>query len=163
MSSNRHSLHPVGYFISWRTYGTWLQGDERGWTERGVGQHGHDPVILARCRERMRFPALQLTPLQRHIVESAVRETCSHRGWTLHALRVQREHVHVVVAAPASAEKVLGDLKAWATRHLRNNAPELCERDVWSRDGNKQHLRSESDVRGAVDYVCDEHHDDRPR
>jgi len=39
----------------------------------------------------------------------------------------------------------------------------LCERTIWSRDGNKQYLHSMSDVRGAVDDVCDERDDDRSR
>ncbi len=26
---------PLGYFITWTTYGTWLPGDERGWRRKG--------------------------------------------------------------------------------------------------------------------------------
>ncbi len=36
---------PLGYFLTWVTYGTWLPGDERGWVEYQRGWKLPDPGI----------------------------------------------------------------------------------------------------------------------
>jgi hypothetical protein len=34
---------PIGYFLTWVTYGTWLPGDARGWVEYRHGWQFPDP------------------------------------------------------------------------------------------------------------------------
>ena len=34
---------PIGYFLTWVTYGTWLPGDARGWVEYRHGWQLPDP------------------------------------------------------------------------------------------------------------------------
>ena len=29
-----HGEEPLAYLLTWTTYGTWLPGDDRGWTEK---------------------------------------------------------------------------------------------------------------------------------
>ena len=35
---------PVGYFLTWVTYGTWLPGDSRGWVKYRAGWQLPDPI-----------------------------------------------------------------------------------------------------------------------
>ena len=47
------SDYPLAWFITWTTYGTWLPGDDRGWTERGKGSQL--PDFYRQIRAALRF------------------------------------------------------------------------------------------------------------
>lgn len=68
-------------------------------------------------------------------------------------MSVRTNHVHCVVVGIASPERILNDLKAWATRALRE--AELVPPDVspWSRHGSTRYLWTEASVDTAIRYV----------
>ena len=72
---------PVGYLITWVTYGTWLPGDSRGWVEYMGGWHSPNPKLEAATSASMKEDECRLTKLQRDVVESRIEETCERRGW----------------------------------------------------------------------------------
>ncbi len=54
---------PIGYFLTWVTYGTWLPGDARGWVEYRHGSIRHlydetslEAAILYVAEGQDRFP-----------------------------------------------------------------------------------------------------------
>ncbi len=151
---------PVGFFLTWATYGTWLPGDARGWVEYRRGWKFPDPVRELEAAARMSEKACRLNVAQRIAVEKQIAETCHHRGWYLHAVNCRTNHIHVVVSAPNTApKKVRIDLKAWATRCLKK---EFGSRENWwGERGSIRWLWDENDVVGAVQYVQDAQ--DRPR
>jgi hypothetical protein len=108
---------PLAYFITFRTYGTWLHGDDRGWVDRSHHAYGQpyedpNPALERFEHSLLAHPPVKLTQAQRVRCECAIRETCGHRGWALHALNVRTNHVHVVVHAPQEPERVMEALKA---------------------------------------------------
>jgi Transposase IS200 like len=115
---------PLAYFISFRTYGTWLHGDKRGSTDRFHNQY-RSPHIPPNNEwrhhneQQLKTKPLILRAEQRHAVETAIRETCHFRGWTLLAFNVRTNHVHTVVTANRGPSLVLNAFKANATRELR--------------------------------------------
>jgi REP element-mobilizing transposase RayT len=115
---------PLAYFLTWTTYGTWLPGDARGWVDKQqsgpeVPYQAPDPQRERAAKARMKESPVILTPRAREVVEAALRETCSYRGWTVHALSVRTNHVHIVVTAPdLTPGWVMRTLKAYATRAL---------------------------------------------
>jgi hypothetical protein len=73
---------PLAYFITFRCYGTWLHGDERGSTDRFHNEYGtpfleQDDDWQRREQGQLTHPPVALNPKQRQIVERAVQETCS--------------------------------------------------------------------------------------
>ncbi len=108
---------PLAYFISFRTYGTWLHGDRRGSIDRFHNLYG-SPYIEPNERwrrykqELLKAKRLILSPRQRRIVDEAIRETCRIRKWSLLALNARTNHVHVVVTAHKKPELVLNAFKA---------------------------------------------------
>ena len=99
--SDRNS--PIGYLITFRCYGTWLHGDERGSVDRHHRVHGTatlHPSALRRKHDRdlLKQPPVKLNPRQRSVVESAIRETCAIRCWQLWVVNVRTNHVHTVVS-----------------------------------------------------------------
>jgi REP element-mobilizing transposase RayT len=145
---------PIGYFLTWVTYGTWLPGDGRGWVEYKFGWRMPNPIRELEARARMTEDACVLAPEQRRIVEAQIAETCAHRGWTLHAVNCRSNHVHAVVSANVlSPKKIRVDLKAWATRCLRASDPK-CE-NWWAERGSIRYLNGEESLHDTTFYVRD--------
>jgi hypothetical protein len=141
---------PIGYFLTWVTYGTWLPGDARGWVEYKKGWQLPDPIRELETKALMTEDACILTAEQRRVVEAQIAETCTHRGWTLHAVNCRSNHVHAVVAADVkSPNKIRVDLKAWATRALKNRF-EGGRDNWWAERGSIRWLNTDADVEGAT-------------
>jgi REP element-mobilizing transposase RayT len=146
---------PLGYFLTWVTYGTWLPGDSRGWVEYRHGWQLPDLIRELEARARMTEDACLLTPGQRRSVERQVAETCEHRGWMLHAVNCRSNHVYVVVSANVdNPKKVRTDLKAWATRALKKSSGQERE-NWWAERGSIRFLNNEESLQAAILYVRD--------
>lgn len=146
---------PVGYYLTWRTYGTWLPGDVRGWVKYHGGWQPADPIREREAKAHMTEDACTLTPEQRGVVERQIAETCAHRGWTLHAINCRSNHVHVVVtAAVDDPDKIRIDLKAWASRALRRIF-DSNRQNWWAERGSVLYLNSDDDLEAATRYVRD--------
>jgi REP element-mobilizing transposase RayT len=157
---------PLAYFITFRTYGTWLHGDERGSVDAkhaGVGQEplSRDDYRAQFERRGMKHPPFMLDPASRAVVETTIREVCSSRRWSLSAINVRTNHVHLVVSAEIKPELVMNSLKSWCTRRLREVNMVVPDARLWSRHGSTRYLWVESDVERARAYVV-EAQDARP-
>ena len=114
---------PLAYFISFRSYGTWLHGDERGSIDRFHNRYGDPYLPSNETWQRHNLSQLKRDPFilsarERGSVEKAIRETCAIRGWNLQAFNVRTNHVHTVVTANRKPSLVLNAFKANATRQL---------------------------------------------
>ena len=113
---------PLAFFLTWTTYGSWLPGDERGWTEKPGRMREPDPTRQATARSKMTEDELTLNVEQREIVERTIADHCRIRGWQLHAVACRTQHVHVVVTALSrNPEEVMDQFKAWCTRRLKEH------------------------------------------
>ena len=156
---------PLAYFLTWTTYGTWLPGDARGWTDRFGQVRAAVPGLARQASRGMSTAAVSLTPGDRTVVEATIRRHCHHRGWHLHAVSCRSQHVHVVVTAPGtSAKTVLAQFKAWCTVELTRagavNGGGLRQQ-LWTRGGSCRTLYDDQGVENTTTYVreCQ----DRPR
>lgn len=159
---------PLAYLISFRCYGTWLHGDERGSTDR-FHRNYKSPHIAANERWRqynrrtLKSEPVTLGAAQRQSVETAITETCSIRGWKLHATNVRTNHVHVVLSiGQAKASRALNALKANATRKLREDGNWKSARSPWADKGSQRYLWNERSVALAIDYVINGQGGDPP-
>ena len=110
---------PLGFFLTWATYGTWLPGDNRGWIEYRHGWQLPAPARRLEAEARMTEDACILDPEQRALVEKTIADHCQIRGWQLHAVNCRTNHLHVVVSAPLHPDEIRKQFKAWCTRHLK--------------------------------------------
>jgi REP element-mobilizing transposase RayT len=92
----------------------------------------------------------------RGVVLAAVREVCSYRRWGLLAAHVRTNHVHVVVESEARPERIMNDLKAYASRSLHRLGPGAAERRYWAYHGSTRWLWRDQEARAAVRYVVEE-------
>jgi REP element-mobilizing transposase RayT len=154
---------PLAYFITFRTYGTWLHGDPRGSVHRRNRVHRTPfyPPMRGLVRAEKILLAnepVQLDAVRRRVVEGAVRSVCGYRAWVLHALAVRVEHVHVVLSTKPeiSPERVMTSLKAWATRRMVEEGALPGGVQTWSRHGSTRYLWSPRGVETARRYVLEE-------
>jgi len=152
------SDEPIAYLITFRTYGTWLHGDQRGSIDRYHNTYGGPKAVPSRRREhvhaqRLKGPPFLLNAASRKIVEAAIKEVCRFRGWALIALSVRTNHIHVVVSGPVASGKILLDLKAYSTRRLRECGEWKYDHSPWVDKGSRRNLWTEAHVGSACDYV----------
>ena len=160
---------PLAYLITFRCYGTWLHGDERGSVDRSHNRFG-SPYISADERWQQRdAQALKSEPVildagQRASVEAAIRETCDLRGWRLRALNVRTNHIHAVISAGLTPPgRVLNAFKANATRRLRQDGRWHGQHSPWVNKGSQRYLWNERSIEHAVQYVVDGQGEELPK
>jgi REP element-mobilizing transposase RayT len=151
---------PLAYFITFTTYGTWLQGRDPGWVDRKHNQYG-DPIPAAdadretRQRAKMNQPEYLLNQPRRATVLQTIADVAQVRNWQLWAVHVRTNHVHIVVSAPQRPEKIMGDFKAWCSRRIREQFSEPSERERWTRHGSTKYLWSAEQIQEKVAYVVE--------
>lgn len=151
---------PLAYFITFRTYGTWLPGDGREYVDRRSNAFDSPFLASDSFREQRARTALRTVPfvlddrMREHVAEAVV-ETCELRGWTLSALNVRTNHVRTVVSAGKTPERVMNDLKAYATRRLVATGAVRQGRPVWSRHGSTVWLFTQDEFERACIYTLE--------
>ena len=154
--------HPIGYLITFTTYGTWLHGDDRGSVNKEHNQYGKPFVARSPALQRREQSSLKNEPLilgerQREKVLSAIIHVCRFRGWYAHAVHVRSNHIHIVVSGEERPEKMMVDFKAYATRALRKHASgQSSVKKYWTRHGSTRYLWTEQSLASAVKYVENE-------
>jgi REP element-mobilizing transposase RayT len=160
---------PLAYLITFRCYGTWLHGDERGSIDRNNNQYQTPYLPANKALEELNRSSLKSNPvsldtLQRTLVESAIRDVCEHRKWTLFSINVRTNHIHTVVAiGEKSPHRALNDFKSYATRNLRAKGGWNFEHSPWSDRGSERYLWNERSIEIAVDYVINGQGDELPK
>ncbi|MFH0980204.1 MAG: transposase [Planctomycetota bacterium] len=151
---------PLAYLITFPTYGTWLHGDERGSVDRDHNIPGTPLLDPAPARQRCEVERLQYAPVvldtpRRHVVHQAIVDVAQHPGWTLHALNVRTNHVHVVVSADQTPERVMNAFKSWATRRMVEAGVLPAGQKAWARHGSTGYLWKPDQVEAACAYVVE--------
>ncbi len=159
---------PLAYLITFRCYGTWLHGDERGSVSRHkniykTSRFSPNEKWLEINQQRMKNEVVKLNAEQRNIVEKAIREACNIRNWHLQAINVRTNHVHAVVSIGVKKPEIaLNAFKANATREMRECGCWHNDKGPWADKGSKRYLWNEKSVANAIDYVFNGQGDDLP-
>jgi REP element-mobilizing transposase RayT len=108
----------------------------------------------------MAEPAIVLTREQRSIVSQTIRDHCRLRYWSLHALNVRSNHVHVVVTADRGPDEVMNQFMAWCSRRLSDAAglttcvaAKAGRRRWFTEGGDKEVIGDDQYFQNAVEYV----------
>ncbi|MEK7403705.1 MAG: transposase [Acidobacteriota bacterium] len=122
-----------------------------------------DPKRVSAERQLMDRPPYGVDGSRREVVLAALLERCSERHWSLLAAHVRTNHVHIVVEAEARPERVMNDLKSYASRCLNRMGLDEPSRKRWAqrapRHGSTRWLWKRENVSAAIRYVVDEQGD----
>lgn len=144
---------PLGFLLTWTTYGTWLRGDERWWTKLSQGEQPPDATLQAQDADRLSELPCRLSPPERLLVERTIERHCDIRGWKLWAVNRRTNHVHAVVTGNADPEIMLREFKTWCTRGLKQR--HSARKNWWTERGSKRYLNDEPSLEAAILYVTD--------
>ncbi|MBL8183095.1 MAG: transposase [Blastocatellia bacterium] len=159
---------PLAIFVTFRTYGTWLPGDDRGTINRHHNKYGTKkirpvPEWVTTNKLRMNREPVALGPRQRATVRKAIKEACRFRGWRILSINVRTNHIHVVVATgQRNGSKVVNSFKANGTRMMRERGLWKSEGSPWVDKGSTRYLWNGKSVNRACDYVEYGQGDDLP-
>ena len=78
------------------------------------------------------------------------------RQWRLLAAHVRTNHVHLVLEADARPERIMNELKSYASRRLNGLGLVEVHRTRWARHGSTRWLWKPQSVSAAIRYVVDE-------
>jgi REP element-mobilizing transposase RayT len=104
----------------------------------------------------MAQPPYLLDLISRRIVLEAVLDRCQEQNWKLLAAHVRTNHVHLVVEAEVRPERIMNDLKSYASRRLNQNGIDDPARKRWARHGSTRWLWKPEQVSAAIRYLVDE-------
>ena len=111
------------------------------------------PLITFKV-DRMTQPPYRLDESRRASVLAALQDRCTEREWFLFAAHVRTNHVHVIIEAQAEEpERVMTDLKAFASRRLNESGMDRAGRKRWARHGSTRRLWKTDAVLAAIRYV----------
>lgn len=149
----------LAYLITFRTYGSWLHGDERSSVDvHGKNIYGMPGVAPNRkfedeMRRNLNQTVFLLDERQQETIEEAIKEICEQRGYFLYAVNARSNHVHAVVSAKIKPERLADTLKAFATKKLRESFLVKTDEKIWSRGRSRRYLWLPRHVALAIEYV----------
>ena len=151
----------LAYLITFPTYGSWLHGDDRGSVDRehnipGTALLDPDEARRSRSMRRLSHPPIALNKERRTVVHRTIVEVAQHRDWTLHALNVRTNHVHLVISASELPEQVMNTLKSWSTRRMVEAGVLPANTRAWVRHGSTRYLWKTEQLEAACRYVCEQ-------
>ncbi len=140
----------VGYMVTWTTYGTWLQGDKRGYVRAGQTLPA-DTGLEEANKKQQKSEVLRLTSAQKRVVEDAVVKEARRFGQEILALAVCSNHVHLVVSSGSeSIENTVSRYKNVATCALKKTG---LTKKIWTRGFDKRFCFTDEELTQKIEYV----------
>jgi len=140
----------LGYMITFTTYGTWLQGDKRGYVKDGEILT-EDTNLLKANKSKLRTSPVILSARWKKIVQKAILEKAQNLGQNILALDVTSNHVHMVIECD---DIPVED----ALRYYKNAARIALRKDgfiyrLWTRGYDKRFCFTKGKLQKRIDYV----------
>jgi len=136
--------------ITFTTYGTWLQGDERGFVKEGKTYAANQSLVDLNKQNLSKNP-VKLSKNHRVITAKVIIEKSDQLNQKILALTVCSNHVHIVadyISMPIG--KVVSYYKNAAQAALRKAG--LPGR-IWTKGFDKRYCFDEQALKSRIDYV----------
>jgi REP element-mobilizing transposase RayT len=140
----------IGYMLTWTTYGSWLQGDERGWVKNGKVLQPDSRLYLTN-KQKLKSTPVKLNESQRRLVKEAIFAESKKINHRIYALAVCSNHVHIV-AEPCSESisRIVQRYKRVSTYTLQKNG---FNGKVWTKGYDKRYCFNAKDLKNVINYV----------
>jgi len=140
----------LGYMVTFTTYGTWLQGDKRGFVKNGKILEASEGLEQAN-KKMQSSEEVTLKKEQREIVRDAILQEAARIGENVLAIAVRSNHIHAVIEGGGKPiDMLVNRFKTAAYYALRNNG---FEQKIWTRGYDKRFCFNEKDLKAKIAYV----------
>ncbi len=150
------------WHITFGTYGTRLQGDNRPTVDRKQN-HATEPFIfrdqnrLVQNQQVLKTPPLYLTLQQRQQIETILPAICQRGGWSYRicAAPVDADHVHVLLDATCDRDPdaIMKWLKRWVSEQLTEKWGKPSSGTWWAKCGSTKPIKDEDYLNNVYDYI----------
>ena len=136
--------------VTLTTYGTWMQGDERGFVKKGKVLSGSKGLQQAN-ESRRTGDVVKLKKVEREVVRKTILEEAERIGGEILALSIWSNHLHIVIETGGrSIEKVVSGLKSAAYFAMRERG---FKGRLWTRGYDKRYCFDEESLKSRIAYV----------
>jgi REP element-mobilizing transposase RayT len=140
----------IGYMVTFTTYGTWLQGDKRGWVKEGI-IYKENAELHNVNESNLKGKVVRLKKREKEIVREAICRKAKVRGEEMLAISVWSNHVHIVQRYNGRPiEETVRIYKNTASAALRKKG---FEGRVWTRGYDKRFCFDEKELKTRIKYV----------
>ncbi|MBN1796170.1 MAG: transposase [Sedimentisphaerales bacterium] len=140
----------MGYMVTWTTYGTWLQGDKRGYVKNGKILPPNDNLLQAN-KANKKGNTIKLSKQQRKIVHNAILKESEIIGQKILALTVCSNHVHLVLDYfPKPISNIVAYYKKAGRLALKETG---LTGKIWAKGYDKRFCYDEMTLNRRIKYV----------
>jgi len=136
--------------LTWTTYGSWLQGDERGWVKNGRILQPDNKLYLTNKQKLKRTP-VKLKESQKRLVKEIILAESKRINQKICAFTVCSDHIHIVAeSCSESISQIVQRYKRVSTYALQKSG---FNGKVWTKGYDKRYCFSVKDLRIRINYV----------
>jgi REP element-mobilizing transposase RayT len=140
----------LGYHITWTTYGTWLQGDERRYVKDGKILPADEALLQSNQKLQVQ-DTVKLSKLQQEIARQAIMKQAELLKQQIYALAVKSNHIHIVAEyIPQPIAKIVAYYKSAARLALKTVG---CDGKVWTAGYDKRFCFDKETLERKIRYV----------
>jgi len=139
---------------TWTTYGTWLQGDKRGYVKNGQILKAN-PKLQRSNKDSIRNGEIKIPKHLREKVKNIILKEAEKIGQKVYAITVCSNHVHIVAGNTGNrCGYLIGRFKRSATTELRKYG--FADK-IWTKGYDKRYCYNDEELEKKIKYV--QYHD----
>ena len=140
----------IGFMATWTTYGTWLQGDKKGYVKNGTTLEAN-PELEKSNEELLKHNKIKIPKGLRNTVKNAIHKEAEEIGQKVYAIAVCSNHVHIVAESIGKrCGYSIGRFKKAATKALRKCG---FADTVWTKGFDKRYCYHQHELKTKIEYV----------
>jgi len=140
----------LGYMITWTTYSTWLQGDERGYVKNGKIYPGNESLKQTNKQLQLQNE-IRLSKVQQQAVRDAVIKEAQSQGQRIYALAVNATHVHIVAE---NISQPISEIGAYYKKSARLALKTIGQNGkLWTKGYDKRFCFDRASLERRIKYV----------
>jgi REP element-mobilizing transposase RayT len=140
----------IGFMATWTTYGTWLQGDKKGYVKDAIILEAN-PELEKSNKELLKREQVKIPKRLREAVKNAILKESEDIRQKVYAITVCNNHIHIVVESIGKrCGYSVGRFKKAATKELRKYG---FNDKVWTKGFDKRYCYDEQEIEKKIKYV----------
>ena len=141
----------IGCMLTWTTYGTWLQGDRRGYVKNAEVLPA-DEYLYRANQKQMKFKPVRLSRKQQAIVMETILGIANKAEQKIFALAVASNHLHLLLE-PAGVPfgRVVSRYKNTARKAIE---AEGFNGQLWTKGFDKRYCNSKEELINKIQYIA---------
>jgi len=140
----------IGYFVTWTTYGAWLQGDKRGYVKKGKVL-GENKSLYNINKMMETSESVRLRKKERKIISQAISKRAKELGQAVLSIAVCSNHVHILLGYNGKPiEDCIRQYKTASYYTLKENG---FNGKLWTRGYDVRFCFDEKHLNAVIEYV----------